>query len=143
MCFEAPAIFNRDLFMYVYVIGEFSGRIHHFYPLLVYCLGSMGLRFSGTYRTESPRLLCSLGFLEDLGNYVEQSDDNQLHRWYAQFLESKAAPRLDVACVECSRTWMGLRGSTRRPTTGSACAVRLGIRGIMHAFQGLRAVWTS
>lgn len=24
------------------------------------------------------------------GNYVEKSDDNHLHRWYAQFLESKA-----------------------------------------------------
>lgn len=45
---------------------------------------------SGTYRTESPRLLCSLGLTEDLQAYIDHSDDNQLHRWYAQYLESKA-----------------------------------------------------
>merc|ERR1719174_3114417 len=45
---------------------------------------------SGTYRTESPRLLCSLGMTDDLEAYVEQSEDVQLHRWYAQYLESKA-----------------------------------------------------
>mmetsp|Transcript_76222 Transcript_76222/g.166365 ORF Transcript_76222/g.166365 Transcript_76222/m.166365 type:complete len:843 (-) Transcript_76222:160-2688(-) len=45
---------------------------------------------SGTYRTESPRLLCSLGLTDDLESYVERSDDSQLHRWYAQYLESKA-----------------------------------------------------
>jgi intraflagellar transport protein 140 len=45
---------------------------------------------SGTYRTESPRLLCSLGMTDDLATYVNQSEDSHLHRWYAQYLESKA-----------------------------------------------------
>jgi len=64
--------------------------------------------FSGTYRTESPRLLCSMGMTEDLGNYVEKSDDNHLHRWYAQFLESKAD--LDGAAREYKKAndWLSL-----------------------------------
>ncbi|CAK9076435.1 unnamed protein product [Durusdinium trenchii] len=64
--------------------------------------------FSGTYRTESPRLLCSMGLTEDLSNYVEQSDDSQLHRWYAQFLESKAD--LDGAAREYKKAndWLSL-----------------------------------
>mmetsp|Transcript_37028 Transcript_37028/g.85483 ORF Transcript_37028/g.85483 Transcript_37028/m.85483 type:complete len:1283 (-) Transcript_37028:63-3911(-) len=45
---------------------------------------------SGTYRTESPRLLCALGMTENLKTYIEQSEDSHLHRWYAQYLESKA-----------------------------------------------------
>lgn len=53
---------------------------------------------SGTYRTESPRLLCSLGMTEDLETYIQQSEDPQLHRWYAQYLESKA--QLDGASRE-------------------------------------------
>eukprot|EP00397_Hematodinium_sp_SG-2012_P002167 GEMP01002173.1.p1 GENE.GEMP01002173.1~~GEMP01002173.1.p1 ORF type:complete len:1212 (+),score=290.70 GEMP01002173.1:310-3945(+) len=40
-------------------------------------------------RTECPRLLCSLGLTEELDNYISMSQDPQLHRWYAQFLESK------------------------------------------------------
>jgi len=63
---------------------------------------------SGTYRTESPRLLCSMGMTEDLGSYVEQSDDSQLHRWYAQYLESKAD--LDGASREYKKAgdWLSL-----------------------------------
>mmetsp|Transcript_42942 Transcript_42942/g.100869 ORF Transcript_42942/g.100869 Transcript_42942/m.100869 type:complete len:1420 (-) Transcript_42942:132-4391(-) len=45
---------------------------------------------SGTYRTENPRLLCSMGLTDNLKAYVEQSDDSHLQRWYAQYLESKA-----------------------------------------------------
>ncbi|CAJ1392249.1 unnamed protein product [Effrenium voratum] len=64
--------------------------------------------FSGTYRTENPRLLCSMGLTDDLGNYVEQSDDSQLHRWYAQYLESKAD--LDGASKEYKKAgdWLSL-----------------------------------
>lgn len=53
---------------------------------------------SGTYRTESPRLLCAMGMTDDLEAYIEQSEDHQLHRWYAQYLESKA--QLEMAAVE-------------------------------------------
>lgn len=56
---------------------------------------------SGTYRTESPRLLCSLGLVDDLDVYIEQSEDQQLHRWYAQYLESKA--QLDSAAREYAK----------------------------------------
>jgi len=63
---------------------------------------------SGTYRTESPRLLCSLGLTDDLEAYVERSDDTQLHRWYAQYLESKA--NLDGASREYRKAgdWLSL-----------------------------------
>jgi len=63
---------------------------------------------SGTYRTESPRLLCSLGLTEDLEAYVEASKDNQLHRWYAQYLESKT--KLDEAAREYKKAgdWLSL-----------------------------------
>jgi len=63
---------------------------------------------SNTYRTESPRLLCSLGMTEDLEAYVEQSDDPHLHRWYAQYLESKS--NLDGAAREYKRAgdWLSL-----------------------------------
>lgn len=63
---------------------------------------------SGTYRTESPRLLCSLGLTDDLDAYVEQSDDAQLHRWYAQYLESKA--NLEGASREYKKAgdWLSL-----------------------------------
>jgi len=63
---------------------------------------------SGTYRTESPRLLCSLGMTDDLEAYVEQSDDMHLHRWYAQYLESKA--NLEGASREYKRAgdWLSL-----------------------------------
>eukprot|EP00931_Biecheleriopsis_adriatica_P116716 TRINITY_DN92326_c0_g1_i1.p1 TRINITY_DN92326_c0_g1~~TRINITY_DN92326_c0_g1_i1.p1 ORF type:complete len:1461 (-),score=378.40 TRINITY_DN92326_c0_g1_i1:60-4403(-) len=64
--------------------------------------------FSGTYRTESPRLLCALGMTEDLEGYVEQSDDSHLHRWYAQYLESKA--NLEGASREYKKAgdWLSL-----------------------------------
>ena len=45
------------------------------------------LRFSGTYRTESPRLLCSMGMTEDLGGKIgmvggmEQSDLGEGYSW--------------------------------------------------------------
>jgi len=58
-------------------IEDVQGALSHF-------------ELSGTYRTESPRLLCSLGMTENLEAYVEQSEDTHLHRWYAQYLESKA-----------------------------------------------------
>lgn len=63
---------------------------------------------SGTYRTESPRLLCSLGLVEDLEAYVEHSDDNALHRWYAQYLESKS--NLEEAAREYKKAgdWLSL-----------------------------------
>merc|ERR1719162_1325567 len=63
---------------------------------------------SGTYRTESPRLLCSLGMTDDLDAYVEQSDDTHLHRWYAQYLESKA--NLEGAAREYKKAgdWLSL-----------------------------------
>ncbi|CAE8697850.1 unnamed protein product, partial [Polarella glacialis] len=63
---------------------------------------------SGTYRTESPRLLCSLGLTDDLEAYVEQSDDTHLHRWYAQYLESKA--NLEGASREYKKAgdWLSL-----------------------------------
>lgn len=63
---------------------------------------------SGTYRTESPRLLCSLGMTDDLESYVEQSEDTHLHRWYAQYLESKA--NLDGAAQEYTKAgdWLSL-----------------------------------
>eukprot|EP00928_Gymnodinium_smaydae_P021431 TRINITY_DN1835_c1_g1_i2.p1 TRINITY_DN1835_c1_g1~~TRINITY_DN1835_c1_g1_i2.p1 ORF type:complete len:1445 (-),score=352.81 TRINITY_DN1835_c1_g1_i2:414-4748(-) len=63
---------------------------------------------SGTYRTESPRLLCALGMSDDLETYVEQSDDSHLHRWYAQYLESKA--NLEGASKEYKKAgdWLSL-----------------------------------
>eukprot|EP00929_Paragymnodinium_shiwhaense_P007169 TRINITY_DN111109_c0_g1_i1.p1 TRINITY_DN111109_c0_g1~~TRINITY_DN111109_c0_g1_i1.p1 ORF type:complete len:1446 (+),score=370.50 TRINITY_DN111109_c0_g1_i1:64-4401(+) len=63
---------------------------------------------SGTYRTESPRLLCALGLTDDLEAYVEQSEDSQLHRWYAQYLESKA--QLEGAAREYKKAgdWLSL-----------------------------------
>merc|ERR1719482_1715674 len=63
---------------------------------------------SGTYRTESPRLLCSLGMTDDLESYVEQSEDTHLHRWYAQYLETKA--NLDGAAREYKKAgdWLSL-----------------------------------
>jgi len=63
---------------------------------------------SGTYRTESPRLLCSLGLTDELESYIDRSQDEQLHRWYAQYLESKA--NLDGAAREYkkARDWLSL-----------------------------------
>lgn len=63
---------------------------------------------SGTYRTESPRLLCALGMTDELDSYIERSDDEQLHRWYAQYLESKA--NLDGAAREYKKAgdWLSL-----------------------------------
>merc|ERR1740138_858722 len=76
-------------------IEDVQGALSHF-------------ELSGTYRTESPRLLCSLGMTEDLEAYVEQSDDSHLHRWYAQYLESKA--NLDGAAREYKKAgdWLSL-----------------------------------
>lgn len=63
---------------------------------------------SGTYRTESPRLLCSLGMTDELEGYVQQSEDTHLHRWYAQYLESKS--QLDGASQEYKKAgdWLSL-----------------------------------
>jgi len=63
---------------------------------------------SGTYRTESPRLLCQLGFASDLEEYVNRSEDAQLHRWYAQYLESKS--NLEGASQEYQKAedWLSL-----------------------------------
>ena len=46
------------------------------------------------------------------GNYVEQSDDSQLHRWYAQYLESKA----DLDGASKDDFGFGLRKSPSRRT---------------------------
>lgn len=53
-------------------------------------------------------MLCSLGMTEDLENYVTQSDDAHLHRWYAQYLESKA--NLEGASREYKKAndWLSL-----------------------------------
>eukprot|EP00927_Polykrikos_kofoidii_P019571 TRINITY_DN19165_c2_g1_i1.p1 TRINITY_DN19165_c2_g1~~TRINITY_DN19165_c2_g1_i1.p1 ORF type:complete len:1451 (-),score=223.71 TRINITY_DN19165_c2_g1_i1:186-4538(-) len=63
---------------------------------------------SGTYRTESPRLLRSLGMTDHLEAYVEKSEDSHLHRWYAQYLESKA--QLEGASREYKKAgdWLSL-----------------------------------
>jgi intraflagellar transport protein 140 len=63
---------------------------------------------SGTYRTESPRLLCQLGLASDLEEYVNRSEDAQLHRWYAQYLESKS--NLEGASQEYHKAedWLSL-----------------------------------
>jgi len=76
-------------------VEDVQGALNHF-------------ELSGTYRTESPRLLCSLGMTDDLEAYVEQSDDMQLHRWYAQYLESKA--NLEGASREYKKAgdWLSL-----------------------------------
>lgn len=76
-------------------IEDVPGALNHF-------------ELSGTYRTESPRLLCSLGMTDELEAYVEQSDDQHLHRWYAQYLESKA--NLDGAAREYKKAgdWLSL-----------------------------------
>jgi len=76
-------------------IEDVKGALSHF-------------ELSGTYRTESPRLLCSLGMTEDLEAYVEGSDDTHLHRWYAQYLESKS--NLDGAAREYKKAgdWLSL-----------------------------------
>jgi intraflagellar transport protein 140 len=76
-------------------IEDVQGALSHF-------------ELSGTYRTESPRLLCSLGLTDDLEAYVEQSDDTHLHRWYAQYLESKA--NLEGAAREYKKAgdWLSL-----------------------------------
>jgi len=76
-------------------IEDVQGALSHF-------------ELSGTYRTESPRLLCSLGMTDDLEAYVEQSDDLHLHRWYAQYLESKA--NLEGAAREYKKAgdWLSL-----------------------------------
>jgi len=62
---------------YLEAVEDVQGALNHF-------------ELSGTYRTESPRLLCALGMTDDLATYIERSEDSHLHRWYAQYLESKA-----------------------------------------------------
>jgi intraflagellar transport protein 140 len=44
---------------------------------------------SQTFRTEVPRMYYSLGKMDDLENYVHQSNDMVLLKWWAAYLESK------------------------------------------------------
>lgn len=80
---------------YLESVEDVQGALSHF-------------ELSGTYRIESLRLLCALGLTDELEAYVEQSDDPHLHRWYAQYLESKA--NLDGAYNEYkkARDWLSL-----------------------------------
>jgi intraflagellar transport protein 140 len=52
-------------------------------------------QFSDTARTEVPRMLFHLGRIEDLNEYVMQTDDPILLKWWASYLES--IDRLDKA----------------------------------------------
>jgi len=65
--------------------GELSNALQHY-------------EVAGCARTECPQLLCQMGRTEDLENYINHNQDPQLHRWYAQFLESKG--NLDGAATE-------------------------------------------
>jgi len=57
-------------------IGDVPEAIYHFEQ-------------SETFRTEIPRMLYSLGQVEELEDYVHHSNDSALLKWWAAYLESK------------------------------------------------------
>lgn len=56
-------------------LGQIDNAIEHF-------------ELSENARTEVPRMLFHLGRVDDLGEYVMKSDDKQLLKWWAAYLES-------------------------------------------------------
>lgn len=80
---------------YLEALDDVKGALSHY-------------ELSGTYRNENPRLLCSLGLVQELEKYVEQSDDAQLHRWYAQYLESKSNLQLAAQEYKKANDWLSL-----------------------------------
>jgi intraflagellar transport protein 140 len=56
---------------------------------------------SQTFRTEIPRMLYTLGHIDKLEDYVHQSNDVTLLKWWAAYLESKE--RYDRACKYYSK----------------------------------------
>jgi len=67
---------------YLESIGKIDKAIEHY-------------QYSENSRTEVPRMLFHLGRVDELGDYVMQSDDAQLLKWWAAYLES--IDRLDKA----------------------------------------------
>lgn len=66
---------------------------------------------SGTFRKECPRLLVANGGVnvaEEIESYIMKAGDPQLHKWYAQYLESKH--RLDDAINEYHKAedWLSM-----------------------------------
>jgi intraflagellar transport protein 140 len=57
-------------------VGDVEGAMHHY-------------EVSENNRSEVPRMLFSLGRIDDLEDYVHKSDDQALLKWWAAYLESK------------------------------------------------------
>lgn len=73
---------------YLESVGDTAEAIHHY-------------EASETFRTEIPRMLFTLGQIEKLEDYIHESNDVALLKWWAAYLESKE--RYDRACKYYSR----------------------------------------
>ena len=66
---------------------------HYQYAKYLECTGDIqgaiqNFEASDTYRSEVPRMLYSLGRMDDLEDYIQRSDDVALLKWWGQYLES-------------------------------------------------------
>mmetsp|Transcript_11980 Transcript_11980/g.12338 ORF Transcript_11980/g.12338 Transcript_11980/m.12338 type:complete len:1226 (+) Transcript_11980:50-3727(+) len=61
---------------YLESVGDLTEAVYHYEQ-------------SETFRTEIPRMLYSVGQMEELEDYVQQSNDLTLLKWWAAYMESK------------------------------------------------------
>ncbi|KAI5067086.1 hypothetical protein GOP47_0017614 [Adiantum capillus-veneris] len=69
-------------------------NVHHAYAKHLEAVGDMQMaihqyELSNTHRYEVPRMLYSLGKVDDLKKYVVDKKDPSLHRWWANYCEAK------------------------------------------------------
>ncbi|MCO5582156.1 hypothetical protein L7F22_036046 [Adiantum nelumboides] len=70
-------------------------NVHHSYAKHLEAVGDIQMaihqyELSNTHRYEVPRMLYSLGKVDDLKNYVDDKKDPSLHRWWANYCEAKS-----------------------------------------------------